>query len=150
MTYRNVAASLLGAALLVSSTAYAAVDPVKKAIELLGSAVPTIQAQMVSMSQGCSGGSNGVPPVSWGALQIHGYGAVNELHAGQMSLQGGQIPDGVQHIKTGLSEYDALINGLALSCSGGAHGENPVSYGNYVEFRNNLKTELNTIIQFLQ
>ena len=53
MIYRKVAASLMVATVLLSSTAFAAVDPVKKAIDLLGSAVPTIQAQMVSMSQGC-------------------------------------------------------------------------------------------------
>jgi hypothetical protein len=104
---------------------------------------------MVSMSQGCSGGAHGVPPLNWGALQVHGNTAVNAFSGARTALATGQTQAAVQQINSGVSEYDALINGLHENCSGGAHGEDPVSYGAYVAFRNNLKTELQTALRFL-
>jgi hypothetical protein len=117
--------------------------------QILGEAIPALQNQMVSMSQGCSGGSNGVPPLNWGALQGHGNAAVNAFSAARISLATNQTSNAVQQINFGLGELDVLVNGLNGNCSGGAHGEDPVSYGNYVAARNNLKSQLQTAIRFL-
>jgi hypothetical protein len=116
---------------------------------ILGEAIPAIQSQMVSMSQGCSGGSNGVPPHSWGSLQIHGNTAVNALSGARTALATGQKQTAIQRINIGVSEYDALIDGLHENCSGGAHGVDPISCGAYAAFRNNLKTQLETALRFL-
>ena len=133
---------------VASSFAFAA-DPKTVVDQILSEAIPAIQSQMVSMSEGCSGGDHGIPPLNWGALQVHGYTAVNAFSGGRTSLATNQTQAAVQQITSALGEYDALINGLAQNCRGGAHGEDPVSYGNYVAFRNNLKTELQTAIRFL-
>lgn len=146
----RTAAVICGALLLapVANIASAA-DPKTLVDQILGEAIPAIQNQMVSMSEGCSGGGHGVPPVNWGALQVHGYTAVNAFSGGRTSLATNQTQAAVQQINSGLGEYDALINGLHENCSGGAHGEDPTSYGSYVAFRNNLKTELQTALRFL-
>jgi hypothetical protein len=117
--------------------------------QILGEAIPQLQNIMVSMSRGCSGGSNGMPPVSWGSLQTHGYSAANAFSAARTSLATGQASNAVQQINSGLSELDVLVNGLHENCSGGSHGEDPVGYGAYVGFRNNLKTQLQTAQRFL-
>src|SRR5262249_41017513 len=126
-----------------------AADPKTIVDTILGEAVPAIQNQMVSMSQGCSGGGHGVPPENWGAMQVHGNTAVNAFSGARTALATGQTQVAVQQINAGVSAYDALINGLHENCSGGAHGEDPVSYGAYVAFRNNLKTQLQTALRFL-
>lgn len=126
-----------------------AADPKTVADGILGEAIPAIQSQMVSMSGGCSGGRSGVPPLNWGSLQVHGNAAVNAFSGARTALATGQTQTAVQQINSGVSDYDKLINGLHENCSGGAHGENPVSYDRYVAFRNNLKTQLETVLRFL-
>jgi hypothetical protein len=126
-----------------------AADPKTVVDKILGEAIPAIQSQMGSMSEGCSGGGHGIPPENWGALQVHGHTAVNSFSGARTALATGQTQAAVQQVNSGLSEYDALINGLHENCSGGPHGEDPVSYGAYVAFRNNLKTELQTALRFL-
>ncbi|MCK1302943.1 hypothetical protein IVB33_29060 [Bradyrhizobium sp. 24] len=117
--------------------------------KILGEAIPAIQSQMGSMSEGCSGGSHGRPPESWGALQVHGHTAVNAFSQARTSLATGKTEAAIQQLNSGLGQYDSLINGLHENCSGGAHGEDPQSYGAYVAFRNNLKTQLETALRFL-
>ena len=124
-------------------------DPKTVVDGLLAGAIPWLQQNMASMSQGCSGEAHGKPPLNWGALQVHGYAATNQFSAARTSLATNQTQTAVQQITSGLTEMDSLINGLAGNCEGGPHGEDPVSYGNYVAFRNSLKTQLQTAIMFL-
>ncbi|MGL3104698.1 hypothetical protein [Bradyrhizobium sp. BR 1432] len=126
-----------------------AADPKAVVDKILGEAIPAIQGQMGSMSEGCSGGSHGRPPENWGALQVHGHTAVNAFSQARTSLAIGKTETAIQQVNSGLGQYDSLINGLHENCSGGAHGEDPVNYGGYVAFRNNLKTQLETAIRFL-
>jgi hypothetical protein len=132
----------------LANVAFAA-DPIVVADQILSQSIPQLQDIVVSMSQGCSGGANGVPPVSWGALQPHGNAAVNAFSAARISLATKKNSDAVQQINSGMSELDTLVNGLHDSCSGGAHGVDPVYYGRYVSFRDRLKERLDTVIQFL-
>ena len=74
---------------------------------------------------------------------------MNDFSAARTSLATNQTQTAVQQITAGLTELDALVNGLAGNCSGGPHGVDPLSYGSYVSFRNNLKTQLQTAIMFL-
>jgi hypothetical protein len=94
---------------------------------MLGDAISQVQGMMVSMSQGCSGGANGVPPVNWGGLQPHGNAAVN-------------APVG---------ELQALVNGAHDNCSGGARGVDPVNYGRYVSVRDTLTGRLQGLSDLL-
>jgi hypothetical protein len=126
-----------------------AADPKAIADQILSDAIPALQNQMASMSQGCSGGSNGLPPLNWGSLQVHGDTAVNAFSAARTALATGQTPVAVRQINSGLGELDAMIDGLHQNCSGGAHGVDPVYYGRYVVFRNDLKTQLQTVLRFL-
>jgi len=115
----------------------------------LSDAISGLQNTMVSMSRGCSGQPDGVRPVSWDTLQIRGNTAVNALSAARTALATGQTQVAVQRINAGLSELDALVNGLHMNCSGDPHGEDPVYYGRYVAFRDKLKTELQTALRAL-
>jgi hypothetical protein len=54
-----------------------------------------------------------------------------------------------QQINSGLSEWDTLINSLSRSCPGGCCGVDPVNYGDYLRFRDQLKAELQTAMRFL-
>jgi len=124
-------------------------------LKILGEALPQLQSTMASMSQGCSGGSNGVPPLNWSGRQAPGNQAVITLSNARVLLATSQPSDAAamekvkQEINTGLSQWDTLISSLSLSCSGGEHGENPVYYGRYVAFRDILKTQLQTAMRFL-
>ena len=144
-------ASILCGVLCLTSLANvaSAADPKAVVDMLLADGIPALQNTMASMSQGCSGGAHGVPPLNWGTLQGHGNNAVNALSAARTALATGQTSVAVQQINSGLSELDALINGLHMNCSGGPAGVDPVYYGRYVAFRDNLKTELQTALRFL-
>jgi hypothetical protein len=128
---------------------YMPTDPSTVVDGLLADGIPALQNNMASMSLGCSGGDHGRPPENWGALQVHGFSAVNSFSAARTALATSQPQVAVQQITAGLTDLDALVNGLHLNCSGGEHGEDPVSYGSYVAFRDNLKTQLQTAIKFL-
>jgi hypothetical protein len=65
---------------------------------ILGEAIPAIQSQMVPMSEGCSGGPHGRPPVGWGALQVHGNTAVNAFSDARTALATGQTAAARQQI----------------------------------------------------
>jgi len=146
-------ASILGGVLFLAPLANvaAAADPKVVVGMILRDAIPGLQNTIVSMSQGCSGGPSGVPPVNWGALQVHGNTALTAFSDARTALATDQTPVAVavQQINSGLNELDLLVNGLHMNCSGGAHGEDPVYYGRYVAFRDKLKTELQTGLRFL-
>jgi hypothetical protein len=147
---RSRTAAIVGLLLLASvANVASAADPAVIADGILGDAIPALQNIIVSMSQGCSGGSNGEPPVGWGSLQVHGNVAINAFSAARTSLATKQNPVAVQQINSGLGELDVMINGLHNSCSGDSNGRDPVSYGAYVKFRDNFKTELQTVLKFL-
>jgi len=112
---------------------------------VLSDAISQTQNMIVAVSHGCSGGPNGVPPVNWGALQVHGNTAVNAFSAARTALATGQTPVAVQQINSGLSELDALVNGLHMTCSGGAHGEDPVNYGGLKEIKATVKAKLDVV-----
>jgi hypothetical protein len=126
-----------------------AADPKTVVDTILGEEIATLQNQMVEMSSGCSGKGSGVPPVSWGALQVHENTAVNAFSAARTALATDKTPVAVQQINSGVSALDALISGLHDNCSGGPSGEDPLSYGKYVASRDKLKTELKTALRFL-
>jgi hypothetical protein len=71
------------------------------ASNILAEAIPQIQGLMTSMSQGCSGGSNGVPPVNWGGLQGQGNAAVNAFQNARVALARGDRATAVQQINAG-------------------------------------------------
>lgn len=133
---------------LLANIAFAA-EPKVVIDGILGDAIPAIQRQMTSMSLGCGGGPNGRPPHSWGALQGKGHAAVNAFSEARTSLARDQTQVAVQKINAGLVEYDGLVNGLERNCPGDRSGVNPQSYGAWVTFRNNLKTELQTALRFM-
>jgi hypothetical protein len=132
-----------------------AADAKDVVLQILGEAIPQLQNTMASMSQGCSGGSGGVPPLNWQSRQSPGNSAVNTLGNARVALAAAQTSDTgamqqvKQQITSGLSQWDTLINSLDRSCSGGSGGENPVNYGSYVQFRDQLKAQLQTAMRFL-
>jgi hypothetical protein len=105
---------------------------------------------MVSMSQGCSGGAHGVPPVNWGSLQAHGNSAVNALNAIKLALANDQTADAKRHVDSARDELDALVNGAHNSCSGGRSGEDPVYYGSYQTVRAAVRAKLDVISELLK
>jgi predicted acylesterase/phospholipase RssA len=117
--------------------------------QVLSGIIYQIQNLMVSMSQGCSGGASGVPPLNWQARQQPGNAAVNALNEAKLALARGQTSDVVRQINSAKDALDALVNGLQRSCSGGASGENPVSYNAYSSVRNTLKGNLDELMRSL-
>ena len=111
---------------------------------LLG-AIAQAQSLTVSLSQGCSGGPRGVPPVNWANLQSHGSKAVDALSGARLGLARGQKYEAVQQINSAQAELDALINGAHLSCSGGANGEDPFNYKAYMQITATVRGNLDEI-----
>src|SRR5262249_9752851 len=92
---------------------------IKVAIEnVLSDVISETQNMMVSMSQGCSGGAHGVPPVNWDSLQTHGNSAVTALYAIKLALANNQTADARRQVDSAGNELDELVNGAHNNCSG--------------------------------
>ncbi|MDJ0448817.1 patatin-like phospholipase family protein [Methylocystis sp. JR02] len=113
--------------------------------QVLSGTISRIQNLMVSLSQGCSGGPHGVPPVNWTDLQPHGNAAVNALTAAKVALAQGQTENVLQQIDSAERELVALVNGVHNNCSGGAHGEDPPGFNRYTSERDRLKETLDVL-----
>jgi hypothetical protein len=113
--------------------------------EVLVAATTQTQNLIVSMSEGCSGGPHGVPPVNWGALQAHGNKAVNALNDAKLATTRGQTSVALQEISFAEGELDALVNGVHNACSGGANGEDPPGYNRYTSERASVKGKLDVL-----
>jgi hypothetical protein len=133
----------------VAKVAFAA-DPITIADGVLQDAIGKTLGMMQSMSQGCSGGANGVPPVNWGPLQVQGNAALNAFQNARVALAKSDTATAVLQINTGESGLDNLVNGAHNNCSGGCCGVDPVSYGAYQTTRATVETALNTAKLFLQ
>ncbi len=117
--------------------------------QVLSSIISQIQALMVSISQGCPGGPNGVPPYNWQARQQSGHAAVNALNEAKLALATGQTSDVVRQINSSKDALDTLVNSLQGNCSGGASGINPPALGAYSSVRNRVKESLNELMRSL-
>ena len=143
-------AAIIGGLLLSASFGtIAAGDPTSFAQTLLNKSRSQIQDMVISMSQGCSGGAHGVPPVSWAQLQPHGNSAVNALATANLDLERGDTTDALQKINIAEGELEALVNGIHDNCSGGAHGQDPVSMNNYLAIKAVVEGRLDDVKIFL-
>ncbi len=113
--------------------------------QVLSGAISQIQNLMVSLSQGCSGGPHGVPPVNWTNLQPHGNAAVNALATAKVALAQGQTAIVLQQINSAQGELVALVSGAHNNCSGGGHGEDPPGFNGYTAERDRLKETLDVL-----
>jgi hypothetical protein len=113
--------------------------------QVLGDTIYQIENLMASASSGCAGGEHGVPPTNWSSLQSRGNAALIALSAAKTAWASGQTPNAVQQINSAQGELDALVNGLSMSCSGGAHGSDPFSYSAYVATRASVKGKLDVV-----
>jgi hypothetical protein len=116
---------------------------------LLSQATSQIQNMIISMSEGCSRGAHGVPPVNWAQLQPHADSAVNALTAAKVALEKGETANAVQQINSAESELDALVNGVHNNCSGGEHGVDPVGFAGYLATRAIVQGRLDDVKSFL-
>ena len=147
---RSGTAAMIGGVLFLTSLGnVAAQDANSGAQTVLIQATSQIQNMVISMSQGCSGGAHGVPPVNWAQLQPHGYSAVNALAAARVALSQGQTTNALQQINIAQGELDALLNGVHGNCSGGAHGEDPVGMNGYLATRAVVRGRLDDVKIFL-
>jgi hypothetical protein len=89
----GTAAMISGILFLAPLGNVAAQDANSDAQTVLKQARSQIQNMVISMSQGCSGGARGVPPVSWAQLQPHANSAVNALDAAVTALAQDQKPN---------------------------------------------------------
>ena len=128
----GTAAMISGVLFLAPLGNVAAQDANSGAQIVLKQARSQIQNMAISMSQGCSGGAHGVPPVNWARLQTHANSAVNALDAAVTALSQDQKPNALQQINIAEVELDALLNGVHNNCSGGAHGQDPVGMSGYL------------------
>ncbi|PZA13288.1 hypothetical protein DNX69_02610 [Rhodopseudomonas palustris] len=138
-----------GVIFLISLSNVAAQNASSGAQTVLTQATSQIQNMVISMSQGCSGGAHGVPPVNWAQLQGHGDAAVNALAAARVALSQGQTKDALQQIDIAQGELDALLNGAHGNCAGGAHGEDPVGMSGYLATRAVVRGRLDDVKIFL-
>jgi hypothetical protein len=142
---RSGTAAMIGVLFLTSLGNVAAQDANSGAQTVLIQATSQIQNMVISMSQGCSGGARGVPPVNWAQLQPRGNSAVNALAAARVALSQGQRTDALQQITIAQRELDALLNGVHGNCSGGAHGEDPVGMSGYLATRDVVRRRLDEV-----
>jgi hypothetical protein len=70
---------------------------------------------------------------------------VNALNEAKLALARGQTWDAVQQISSAEGEFDALVNGLHNSCSGGASGEDPPGYNAFTSSRASVKRGLDEL-----
>jgi predicted acylesterase/phospholipase RssA len=112
---------------------------------ILAGAISQVQNLMLSMSQGCSGGAHGVPPLNWTNLQARGNQAVNALNNAKLALVTGETSVAVQQMNFAEGELDALVNGVHNNCSGGASGEDPSGFKSYILQRAAVKGNLNAL-----
>jgi len=137
---------MIGGVLFLTSLGnVAAQDANSGAQTVLIQATSQIQNMVISMSQGCSGGARGVPPVNWAQLQPHGDSAVNALAAARVALSQGQATNALQQINIAQGELDVLLNGVHGNCSGGAHGEDPVGMSGYLATRAVVRGRLDEV-----
>src|SRR3954454_18349285 len=128
----GAAAMIAGVFFLVPLGNVAAQDANSAAQTVLKQARSQVQNMVISMSEGCSGGAHGVPPINWAQLQPHANSAVNALDAAVTALSQDQKPNALQQINIAEGELDALLNGVHNNCSGGAHGQDPVGMSGYL------------------
>jgi len=147
---RSGTAAIIGGVLFLTSLGnVAAQDANSGAQTVLSQATSQIQNMVMSMSEGCSGGPHGVPPVNWAQLQPHGNSAVNALTAARLALSQGQTANALQQINIAQGELDALLNGVHGNCSGGAHGQDPVGMSGYLATKASVQGRLDTVKIFL-
>lgn len=128
----------------------AAADPFSAAQTVVSQATSQIQNMVISMSEGCSGGAHGVPPVSWAQLQPHGNSAVNALSAASVDLANKDKAKALQQINIAEGELDSLLNGVRGNCSGGAHGIDPVGMSGYLATKATVQARLDDVKIFLE
>lgn len=146
----GTAAAVTGGVLFLTPLGnVAAQDPNRVAQTVLSDATSQIQNMIISMSEGCSGGAHGVPPVNWAQLQPHGNSAVNALTAARLSLSQDQKENARQQINIAQGELNALLNGVHGNCSGGAHGVDPVGMSAYLATKAAVQARLDTVKIFL-
>ncbi len=118
--------------------------------DVLNDAISRTNNMVISMSQGCSGGAHGVPPVNWGSLQTYGNSAVKALNAARLALTEGETATAVQQITSAEGGLDALVNGIHNNCSGGCCGVDPVGFGGYLATRAAIKAKLDVVVELLK
>jgi hypothetical protein len=147
---RSGTAAIIGGILFLTSLGnVAAQDANSGAQTVLSQATSQIQNMVISISEGCSGGPHGVPPVNWAQLQPRGNSAVNALTAARLALSQGQTANALQQINIAQGELDALLNGVRGNCSGGAHGQDPVGMSGYLATKASVQGRLDTVKIFL-
>ena len=142
---RSGRAATIGVVLFLTPLGNVAAQDPSSAQTALIQATSQIQNMVISMSQGCSGGAHGVPPVNWTQLQPHGNSAVNALTGARLALSQGQTANALQQIKIAQGELDALLNGVHGNCSGGAHGEDPVGMSGYLATKASVQGRLDNV-----
>jgi hypothetical protein len=147
---RSGTAAIIGGVVFLTSLGnVAAQDANSGAQSVLNQATSQIQNMVISMSEGCSGGAHGVPPVNWAQLQPRGNSAVNARTAARLALSQGQTANALKQINIAQGELDALLNGVRGNCSGGAHGQDPVGISGYLATRASVQGRLDTVKIFL-
>jgi hypothetical protein len=152
----GTAAAVTGGVLFLTPLGNVAAQDANRAAQtVLSAARSQIQNMVISMSEGCSGGAHGVPPVSWAQLQPHANSAVNALNDAVLALSQGQAlsqsqkENALQQINIAQGELDALLNGVRGNCSGGAHGVDPVGMSAYLATKAAVQARLDTVKIFL-
>jgi hypothetical protein len=147
----RTASMLCGFLFLAPLANVAFADETKVVIEnVLNDAISQTQNMVVSMSQGCSGGAHGVPPVNWGSLQTNGNLAINALNGVKLALTSGQTEEARRQLQSAGNALEALVNGVHNNCSGGASGVDPVYYDRYQAIRAAVRAKLDVVGELLK
>lgn len=125
-------------------------DPKEVVDKNLGEAIILTQNLMRSASEGCSGGSHGVPPYKWGDRQVSGVKAQNALNELRRVLAAGQTASALDLINTASSELQKFVSSLHESCIGGRNGVDPVNYGAYLVTLTTVKAKLEVLRELLE
>jgi hypothetical protein len=143
---RSVTAAMIGGLLFLAPLGnVAAQDSTSGARSVLTQAMSQIQDMVISMSEGCSGGAHGLPPVNWKQLQPRSNAAVNALAAANSALLQSDKVNALNQINIAQGELDALLNGVRGNCSGGAHGQDPVGMSGYLATKASVQGRLDTV-----
>jgi hypothetical protein len=144
---RLVARSLFCGAISLAPLAASAgfKDPAVIVDNTMSETISQTQNLMRAISNGCSGGRNGEPPVSWDQLSKDGDAVLNQLSELRIALARNQTDNAVPKINAIETGLDTIINHLHENCSGGSHGVDPPNYGGYRNLVEQMKGKLDVI-----
>lgn len=139
----RTASSFCGMLLLTANAAFA--DANSAPDKLMSDAIAQSQRMVSLMTQNCSGGRNGTNPLAYGAFVASGNQVEQKLVDLRVALAKGQTANAGPEIDTVVGLLEKMVGMMHGNCPGGAHGQDPLNYGELVNIKNRMQGKLDAL-----